>query len=104
MAKVQHFVFISVFERNHHSSLFQIKPLENYESGIINDPKIIDVQLNHVVTIVGYGRDENCGKDFWLLKNSWGPKRGENGYFRVERNNPDIQIGQWVLQPTCEST
>ena len=81
-----------------------MKPLKIYESGIISDPKIIDPILNHVLTVVGYGRDENCGKDFWLLKNSWGTKMGENGYFRVERNNPDIQIGQWVLQPTCEST
>jgi hypothetical protein len=33
----------------------------------------------HVVTIVGYDDSKSC----WIVKNSWGTKWGERGYFRM---------------------
>lgn len=33
----------------------------------------------HVVTIVGYDDSKEC----WIVKNSWGTKWGENGWFRM---------------------
>jgi hypothetical protein len=33
----------------------------------------------HVVTIVGYNDNNNC----WIVKNSWGEKWGEDGWFRL---------------------
>jgi len=33
----------------------------------------------HVVTIVGYDDSKSC----WIVKNSWGPKWGEKGWFRM---------------------
>jgi hypothetical protein len=33
----------------------------------------------HVVTITGYSDDEQC----WIVKNSWGAKWGDNGYFKM---------------------
>jgi len=61
--------------------------LQLYKSGVFHvdhcgEGGIID----HGVLAVGYGHDENLDKDYYLIKNSWGGKWGENGYIRIERN------------------
>jgi C1A family cysteine protease len=33
----------------------------------------------HAVCVVGYDDDDKC----WIVKNSWGPAFGEEGYFRL---------------------
>ena len=39
--------------------------------------------------LVGYGTDPETG-DYWLVKNSWGPQYGENGYIRLKRESEAI--------------
>ncbi|XP_074581605.1 zingipain-2-like [Curcuma longa] len=53
-----------------------------YESGIFTG--ICGIALDHAVTIVGYGTEN--GRDYWIVKNSWGEDWGESGYIRMERN------------------
>ena len=41
--------------------------------------------VNHAVLVVGYGTDSGTGMPYWVLRNSWGPSWGENGYMRIKR-------------------
>lgn len=41
--------------------------------------------LNHAMTIVGYGTDEH-GTRYWLMKNSWGSDWGDKGYVKFARD------------------
>lgn len=57
-----------------------------YRSGVF-DNKACGENIDHAVLAVGYGHDDNVGKDYYIVRNSWGPKWGENGYIRIFRNS-----------------
>lgn len=41
-------------------------------------------EVDHAMVLVGYGQEEG-GKTFWVLKNSWGTTWGEGGYMKMLR-------------------
>ncbi|XP_074327051.1 senescence-specific cysteine protease SAG12-like [Apium graveolens] len=63
-----------------------------YSSGILNAE--CSVNLDHAVTIVGYGSTSD-GTKYWIVKNSWGTNWGDNGFGYLLRDvaNPQGTCG-----------
>jgi len=59
----------------------------SYESGVYNGCNQTNPDLDHAVMLVGYGTDITLG-DYWIVRNSWSPQWGENGYIRLKRESP----------------
>jgi C1A family cysteine protease len=67
------------------TSIEVISSFYDYSSGVYSDPACPDDIHNHAVAIVGWGTEN--GKDYWLLRNSWGTDWGDSGYFKMERGS-----------------
>jgi len=90
--KVKSFQDIEQNEDTIKAALFEHGPLsvavdasafQFYSGGILSAADCDFQQLNHGVTLIGYGVED--GQDFWLVKNSWGTGWGEEGFIRIER-------------------
>lgn len=61
---------------------------------------------NLAVLLVGFGQEKELfeTKYYWKVKNSWGHKWGEKGYFRIKRGagmcGINTQVTSAVLQKT----
>jgi hypothetical protein len=69
-----------------------------YKSGVLDSPRC-GKKLDHGVLIVGYGTDADSGKDFWKIKNSWGPTWGEKGYVRLVRGKNMCGVAEQASYP-----
>ena len=77
-------------------------PFQEYQGGIFGGcPDTAANEVDHAITVVGYGTDN--GQDYWLIKNSWGPNWGENGFIRIERGVNMCGIGYAMATVSCES-
>jgi len=56
-----------------------------YSGGVLDPAGCLKNKLDHGVAVVGYGTDR--GKDYWIIKNSWGKTWGERGYMRLVRGS-----------------
>ena len=54
-----------------------------YKKGVYQDENC-GTDLDHGVLVVGYGSE--MGLPYWLVKNSWSTKWGDNGYIKILRN------------------
>ncbi|KII70619.1 Digestive cysteine proteinase 2 [Thelohanellus kitauei] len=68
-----------------------------YHSGILRIRQCRKDQMNHAVLIVGYSIDPSGS--YYIVKNSWGTKWGESGYFRMAMNENMCGIASWASYP-----
>lgn len=83
------------YSRNHHAVMAEIYkrgpvaaginalPIETYQGGIVKDHRRFHKNVNHIVSIVGWGTEEDTGTKYWIVRNSWGQYWGEMGFFRI---------------------
>lgn len=65
--------------------------LFNYDGGVYQE-QIDNVQelINHEVSVVGYGQMN--GKDYWVVRNSFGTNWGDRGYVYLEMHTNTLGI------------
>lgn len=56
-----------------------------YETGVFTGCNMNAPDIDHAVQLVGYGTDASAGGDYFLVRNSWTPSWGENGFIRIAR-------------------
>jgi len=71
-------------------NLVQVDNSKSPSDKTLNDREISWMDMNHSVVIVGWGKDEKTGTEYWIVRNSYGPKWGMHGDFLVQRGNNDF--------------
>merc|ERR1712006_83489 len=64
-------------------------PIPKYTGGIVSTPS---ESIDHVISVVGWGKDAASDKQYWIVRNSWGEYWGEMGYIRVEKGNNALAL------------
>jgi len=80
-----------------------------YKEGIYYDSECSTERLSHAVTLTGFGMntsniimEDDETKDlrhYWIIKNSWSERWGENGYFRIAQHRDNCGITQAASFP-----
>ena len=88
-------------------ALYELGPLSigldftglfHYKSGVAS-PNFCTTWPDHALVLVGYGIK---GEDYWLIKNSWGPKWGINGYLMLKRGKNKCGVSYWATTAVLE--
>lgn len=76
-------IMTEIYTRGPVAATINAEPIVEYAGGVFTDASE-DKETNHIVSIVGWGMDEETGKKHWIVRNSWGHYWGEMGFIRVE--------------------
>ena len=65
-----------------------------YTGGVFDDSKVY-TDINHAILLVGW----DDAKGAWLLKNSWGPAWGVDGFMWIKYGTCEVGLGSaWVVE------
>lgn len=67
--------------------------MEHYRGGLFK-ASMCSKEIDHAVTIVGYTEDA------WIIKNSWGPYWGDEGYLYLERGKNACGVAEYIVYIT----
>ncbi|KAK4491416.1 hypothetical protein RD792_002162 [Penstemon davidsonii] len=116
-AKVSNFSVVSLDEEQIAANLVKNGPLavainavymQTYMKGV-SCPYICSKRLDHGVLLVGYGDSGYAPirmkeKPYWIIKNSWGPNWGEEGYYKICRGRNVCGVDSLVSTVAAVST
>jgi cathepsin L len=71
-----------------------------YHSGVLDDASC-GTNLDHGVLLVGADTDAGTGKDYWLVKNSWGASWGDRGMIKFVRGKNQCGLTLAASYPTA---
>ena len=66
-----HKIMAEIYARGPVASTINAEPIVKYTGGIFTDEGE-STRTNHIVSIVGWGTDEETGTKYWIIRNSWG--------------------------------
>jgi cathepsin X len=95
-------IMAEIFARGPVAAGIDATVLETYTGGIITATQ--PANINHIISIVGFGTDAATGIDYWIGRNSWGQYWGENGWFRIVRGQDALGIEDMVSWATPKVT
>lgn len=82
--------------------IYVSESFKSYAGGIFDD-EACNGTIGHAVLVIGYGTDSSTGKDYWMIKNSWGTTWGRDGYILMARNKGMCRIGYYASYPVLNS-
>jgi hypothetical protein len=71
--------------------------LVNYKGGIVKNEHFWDKLVNHVVSIVGWGTEEETGMMYWIVRNSWGKL---DRFWNLPRSCGGV-LRSWFVDQIC---
>jgi len=98
-----HKIKAEIFARGPVAAGINAEPLIDYDGDIIQDDSFFHKLVNHVVSIVGWEKDEETGIEYWIIRNSWGQYTGNMGYVRVELGKNTLGIESEIAWATPAS-
>lgn len=94
-----HKIKAEIYSRGPVAAGINAMPILDYKGGVVKTGGISDMLVDHIVSIVGWGVDDE-GDEYWIIRNSWGQYWGEMGFVRVKTGSNLLGIESTIAWAT----